>query len=596
MIKQYALRMNSYRLFERETRIAGNSVYDISKKTALSGAFEVLLVRQDRGYMRSELRGELIVHAEAGAKLILMIIKKKERAAGGGRIRGKMNYIIVQAGGKGTRLKYLTKNKPKVLVPVDNLPMLFHLFRKYPDKRFVVIADYKKEVMREYLDVFADVKYQVIDAQGIGTCSGIGQALQLIPEKEPFMLVWSDLILPEKFGLPPEYENSIESPTDNYIGLSQTFPCRWKYEDGKFEEKLSEKYGVAGFFLFKDKDSLTGIPESGELVRWMQKNKMTYCTVGLAGTREFGILEEYEKLEKEKCRPFNKITVKDDILTKEPVDAQGKKLADRECAWYKKAKEKGIEILPQIYDTNPLKMEYIDGRNIYECDLSYTQKKDVLEKLVFSLNKLHASETKAADTFSIMKVYFSKTFDRIGKIQDLVPYARDKEILVNGRKCRNVFYHKRELERAVEKLVFSCKSFAFIHGDCTFSNMMLRENGEPVLIDPRGYFGFTELFGDVRYDWAKMYYSIVGNYDRFNLKDFMLKIGEMAEEGVWLEIASNQWEDMEQDFFNLTGADEREIKLLHAVIWLSLTTYAWQDYDSVCGAFYNGLYYLEEVW
>ena len=69
-----------------------------------------------------------------------------------------MEYIIVQAGGKGTRLGYLTQNKPKALVPIDNLPMLFHLFRKYPDKRYVIIADYKKEVMREYLASFADVK------------------------------------------------------------------------------------------------------------------------------------------------------------------------------------------------------------------------------------------------------------------------------------------------------------------------------------------------------------------------------------------------------------------------------------------------------
>ncbi len=64
---------------------------------------------------------------------------------------------------------------------------------------------------------------------------------------------------------------------------------------------------------------------------------------------------------------------------------------------------------------------------------------------------------------------------------------------------------------------------------------------------------------------------------------------------VRLSIASNGWEDMEGEFFSLTGSDEHEIKLLHAVIWLSLTTYAWQDYDSICGAFYNGLYYLEEV-
>ena len=38
-----------------------------------------------------------------------------------------------------------------------------------------------------------------------------------------------------------------------------------------------------------------------------------------------------------------------------------------------------------------------------------------------------------------------------------------------------------------------------------------------------------------------------------------------------------------------------DIKLIHAIIWLSLTTYAWEDYDSICGAFYNGLYYLEDV-
>ena len=75
-----------------------------------------------------------------------------------------MEYIIVQAGGKGTRLEYLTENKPKALVPVENLPMLFHLFRKFPDKRFVIIGDYKKDVLRKYLAAFADVKYQMVDA------------------------------------------------------------------------------------------------------------------------------------------------------------------------------------------------------------------------------------------------------------------------------------------------------------------------------------------------------------------------------------------------------------------------------------------------
>jgi thiamine kinase-like enzyme len=180
--------------------------------------------------------------------------------------------------------------------------------------------------------------------------------------------------------------------------------------------------------------------------------------------------------------------------------------------------------------------------------------------------------------------------DRLRKIRDLVPFADRKSITVNGRECRNLYFYKRDLERRLATL--RCESFAFIHGDCTFSNIMLKNDTEPVLIDPRGYFGYTEMYGDPNYDWAKLYYSLVGNYDRFNLKDFRLTIGENE---VSLQISSNRWEDLEQDFFTLSGADAETIKLLHAVIWLSLTTYAWQDYDSICGAFYNGLYYLEEA-
>ena len=519
-----------------------------------------------------------------------------------------MDYIIVQAGGKGTRLKYLTENKPKALVPIDNLPMIFHLFRKYPSKRFIIIADYKKEVLREYLSCFADVKYQIVDASGTGTCSGISQSMDLIPNNVPFMLVWSDLILPEKLALPAEYENTEGKPVKDYVGISSTFPCRWSYAENRFYEERSSEHGVAGFFLFHEKSVIADVPESGELVRWMCEKGLRFEEISLAGTREFGLLEEYEKLETVKCRPFNRILITEDhatgskVLIKEPVDAQGEKLAKREIAWYQKAGQLDIDILPKIYETNPLKMEYIEGRNIYDCSFGESEKRRILKSLIDALKKLHAAETVPADTFSLKEAYYNKTMDRIGKIQDLVPFATDPYIVVNGRKCRNVFFYKRELEKKLEELNNTCEDFAFIHGDNTFSNMMVRMNGEPVLIDPRGYFGFMELYGDIRYDWAKLYYSIVGNYDRFNLKRFRLRIEEPSafdndKAGrVTLNIESEGWEDMERDFFELTGADPKEIKLLHAVIWLSLTTYAWQDFDSICGAFYNGIYYLEEVW
>ena len=250
----------------------------------------------------------------------------------------------------------------------------------------------------------------------------------------------------------------------------------------------------------------------------------------------------------------------------------------------------GASSLPRIYGFHPLEMERIQGKNIYECQFPYEEKKEILRRLINSLQMLHEAAQIPADSFSCKEVYYKKTFDRIRNIRSLVPFADKAYITVNKRRCRNVFYHKRQLEQRLEQL--TCDRFCFIHGDCTFSNMMIRENGSPVLMDPRGYFGFTELYGDPRYDWAKLYYSIVGNYDCFNRKKFELTF---EGEEVCLDIQSNHWEEMEDDFFEMTGTDPEEIKLLHAVIWLSLTTYAWQDYDSVCGAFYNGLYYLEEV-
>jgi dTDP-glucose pyrophosphorylase len=58
-----------------------------------------------------------------------------------------MQYVIVQAGGLGTRLKHLTANKPKGIVSVNKLPMIFHLFRKFPKAKFIIIGDYKKEIL-----------------------------------------------------------------------------------------------------------------------------------------------------------------------------------------------------------------------------------------------------------------------------------------------------------------------------------------------------------------------------------------------------------------------------------------------------------------
>lgn len=497
-----------------------------------------------------------------------------------------IKYIIVQAGGKGSRMQILTRNKPKALVPVNNLPMIFHLFRKFKDKKFIIIGDYKFDVLEKYLREFGEVDYQMICGTGhTGTCAGLRDALSLIPERERFMLIWCDLVLGDDFAL-PETKQSV-------IGIAGDFYCRWSYVEGRFIEEKSDRHGVAGLFVFLEKKLLQNVPEDGEFVRWLRDTGIKFEETILYNTKEYGLYSEWNKLPRMRCRPFNRITIKGDRVTKEGIDEQGRRLAKREVAWYKKMKSKSFHAIPEIYSYNPICMELIDGKNIYDYTyLPYEQKKYVLKKIVDCLKEVHQLGSVPFEADSYFDAYIGKTCDRLKKVRNLVPFADCPSVRVNGKVCRNIFYHWDEVEKLV--IQYAPKQFVLLHGDCTFSNIMLKYDTDPVLIDPRGYFGKTEFYGDVAYDWVKLYYSIISNYDQFNLKQFSLDIGENDAR---LDIASNNWEDMEDYFFELLEGEvtKKQMKLLLGIIWLSLTTYAWEDYDSICGAFYNGLYYLEEA-
>ncbi len=388
--------------------------------------------------------------------------------------------------------------------------------------------------------------------------------------------------------------DDFEIPQGNFVGISKDFECRWSFKDGKFIKEPSKEQGVAGLFIFENKSALKNIPEEGALVGWLSKQNINFKELLLTGTKEIGTLLAYEETcGKPRCRPFNSMEFDGSTVIKRGIDEQGKKIAIDEIAWYKHVQELGYEFIPEIYEYEPLKMKLVQGQNIFEYDcLTTTQKKEMLKKLIEALRQLHKLEPKQpVNLDDVRENYITKTFERIDKVKILIPLADKEFIKINGKNYKNVFFCKDEFTKILENMMPA--EFRLIHGDCTFSNLMFDTfDMKAILIDPRGYFGNTKFYGDVDYDWAKLYYSIAGNYDQFNRKKFTLDIQKNEVE---LAIKPNNWEDMEEFFFEYTGADKHKIKALHAVIWLSLTTYAWEDYDSICGAFYNGLIKLAEV-
>lgn len=68
--------------------------------------------------------------------------------------KGSLNIpVVINAGGKGTRLEPYTKILPKPLIPVGELPIIEHImqeYQRYSCNEFHVIVNYKKELMKAY--------------------------------------------------------------------------------------------------------------------------------------------------------------------------------------------------------------------------------------------------------------------------------------------------------------------------------------------------------------------------------------------------------------------------------------------------------------
>ena len=206
-------------------------------------------------------------------------------------------HVIIQAGGKGTRLESLTRNRPKCLVPVDNRPMIFWTFEAFKGADFSVICDYKADVLERYLAAFgSQYSVKIVSADGTGTISGIEQVVSQIRDDEPILIVWCDLFFEKDYRVP---EALTERPLKaNFVGLSGTFPCRWSFENGQFVHAASSSAGVAGFFVFKNKDELRDIPHEGALVPWLQGKGTTFAPLYLERVTEVGTLSAFEAIKK----------------------------------------------------------------------------------------------------------------------------------------------------------------------------------------------------------------------------------------------------------------------------------------------------------
>lgn len=494
--------------------------------------------------------------------------------------------IIVQAGGRGSRLRHHTWNKPKCLVSVRGKPLLYYLFEKFPQANFHIIGDYLFDQLEKYLQTNdPGVQYTLIQSSDKGTCSGISTALKSIPKDSELILTWSDLII-----------NSLpEWPDTNLpvICTTQAFTCRWTYQNSILIEEPGPE-GVAGIFYFKRAEYFPEPPKEGEFVKWVSKNILKFEILECNDLEELG---DFATIETQNDRSgfsrfFNEVKILEHTVEKRAIDPNFTHLIDKEQDWYKSVKDLGFRRIPKIYSTNPYVMEKIVGQHAYQIlDLTDRERRALLADYLDSLTHLHDLGTQDVNLIDVEETYINKTLNRVNSVSKLIPNFDQPALTVNGTKCRNIFHEKHHhIFKEISKIL-EPKYFTPIHGDPTFSNSLIDRNLRVWFIDPRGYFNQPGIWGDPAYDFAKVFYSAVGGYDSFNRRKFKLVIDSETAE---ILMEESKFTQTAQDIFNdYFGNDLKKIEIIHGLIWLALSGYAKDDIDSVIGSFYLGLYYLE---
>jgi hypothetical protein len=126
-----------------------------------------------------------------------------------------------------------------------------------------------------------------------------------------------------------------------------------------------------------------------------------------------------------------------------------------------------------------------------------------------------------------LDVYWTKTVNRLeqfaGASDDGKSLVALQSLRLNGKALRGWPALAQDVEHYARRLAGSVQG-RIIHGDLCFANILYdRLTNLFKFIDPRGSFGTAGIFGDPRYDLAKLLHSVDGGYDfliheMFNIK------------------------------------------------------------------------------
>ena len=461
-----------------------------------------------------------------------------------------MNYdnihvLILSAGKIEKELESVFGSIPSGLIPLHGKPVIFRIIDKLLKegfKKISITTGFKKEILEKIISEqyndqikinFVTTNFEKPPGNSILT------AIEKMQEQQLLVILGDTLV-------ENEFSNLIQNSSD-FVLISDNFetPANWcivTLKDGKLDlifdkkknlEKTNEQYALVGVYYFDDLKSLKHVYakfneqeriEISDLIKKYKEQKIISTEI-CKQWYDAGHVENYfvSKQMLLKARYFNslKFNRESKIVTKTSQDIT--KLIN-EIEWYKQIPDDLSRLTPKIIDSdqskNPfLKLEYIKYPTLAELwlysDFSPKLWIGMLDELFEILNqfKKHPGSV-TVDDYDL--IYKTKTEDRLNELissnESFRQILASDVLLINGKKYRNWQAIKEDIGLRIHDLYHKDDN-CLIHGDLCFSNVFCDFKSKDFkLIDPRGKWGST-VFGDVKYDVAKLRHSLVGGFD-----------------------------------------------------------------------------------
>ena len=515
---------------------------------------------------------------------------------------------------------------PSGLIPINGVPVIFRTINNLISKNYSKISiavDYKKEKIMKMLNkkYNEQVNFEFIDVdQKLAAGNSIITSIKKIKEKH-LLVILGFTVIEKNILQSKNFKKDFILSTSNFSKSNKWCVVKVKekkieaiYEKEKGIEAGSDFQALIGVYFFKNTNTLKKISkkkdnkikiEINELLTEYNKIK-PISVIKTKNWSEANRNNNYFKSKKNlfPSRFFNFINLdeKNGIVTKKSVD---KNKLKSEISWYKLIPQKIKLKTPKIISINQkepsITMEYVQLPTLSEIwlysEINLKNGIKILKEIEKIINefKIEKHNVSKNDYFQI---YIKKTDKRINELlsknSKFKKIFNQEEVIINDQIYKNWKNIKKEIFVLSESL-FNKNDNCLIHGDLCFSNILYNlKNNQHKLIDPRGKWG-TSIFGDIKYDVAKIRHSLIGGYDSINNGLFSIKYEknkinfEIYKPDTYEEISKKM------DLWISKNWNLNDVKLIEGLLFISMLPLHQNDFKKQLAFYSVGIQRLNEV-